>query len=99
MFIGFLFASPYVNFGDEKCQATNQTDSSITCQTNENQDCLIPFTYKNQVFYGCSKDSNNKIGFTTNKNVRTNKAWCAIDDNSFGICKDNCPGGKFKIHK
>ena len=93
MFIGFLIASPYVNFGNKLCQTSNETNSSNTCQTNENKHCVFPFTYNGQVFYGCSKDKHKDFS------LDEKQGWCAIDPDfkSFGICKPNCQGGKFKI--
>ena len=101
MFVGFVMALPYVNFGNDQCQASNKTNSSKTCQTNDNKDCVFPFVHHDQVFYGCSKTDNEDIHYSMDKDVRTYKAWCATDTNFeiFDICKENCPGGKFEIHK
>ena len=96
MFVGFLIASPFVNFGNEQCQASNQTNSSNTCRTKDNKDCVFPFIHKNRVFYGCSKTDNDAISFSMDTGVQPNEAWCAIDPDfkSFSLCKENCPGGK-----
>ena len=93
MFVGFIIASPYINFSNEQCQASNQSNASITCQTKENLDCVFPFLYENQVSYGCSNTKHKDFS------LDVKEGWCATDPDfkSFGICKENCPGGKFII--
>ena len=91
-FIGSVIASPLFVKSIGQCPTTNEND---TCQTTENKYCKFPFMHNNEIYHGCS--TVDRDGDSSNN--KNDVAWCATDANkygkynSFGNCRDNCPGG------
>ena len=76
-----------VTFYPYPCQSVSSV--SLGCQTEDNKQCVFPFTYNNVVFYGCTS--------TSSANFHYPKTWCATSTNDQGnyvtwaYCNDDCP--------